>query len=184
MNEALSNRSIILPFCLTIITVRITTLPPNSYVTLGKSLAILGLLICKQGSSSLPCSESGKGLALNQHLASDPLFPPIKWVPFLGPRHSHAQQSGSVGSCCAHNPEVDGWKPSSASCFVFFLRELFCIFPEGGAKGARRGREGARWLEEMKDCSLSNPVARLSIPNENVGNPGVNFYSKKILRRK
>ena len=116
MNEALSNRSIILPFCLTIITVRITTLPPNSYVTLGKSLAILGLLICKQGSSSLPCSESGKGLALNQHLASDPLFPPIKWVPFLGPRHSHAQQSGSVGSCCAHNPEVDGWKPASASC--------------------------------------------------------------------
>ena len=94
------------------------------------------------------------------------------------------EQSGAAEACWAHNPEVDGSKPSSASCFVFFLRELFCIFPEGGAKGARRGREGARWLEEMKDCSLSNPVARLSIPNENVGNPGVNFYSKKILRRK
>ena len=82
------------------------------------------------------------------------------------------EQSGAAEACWAHNPEVDGSKPSSASCFVFFLR------------GARRGREGARWLEEMKDCSLSNPVARLSIPNENVGNPGVNFYSKKILRRK
>ena len=102
--------------CLTIITVRITTLPPISYVTLGKSLAILGLFICKQGSSFLPCSKSGKGLALNQHLASDPLFPPIKRVPFLGPHHSHAWQSGSVEACCAHNPEVDGWKPSFPSC--------------------------------------------------------------------
>ena len=57
------------------------------------------------------------------------------------------KQSGAAEACWAHNPEVDGSKPSSASCFVFFLRELFCIFPEGGAKGARggavvRGNEG------------------------------------------
>ena len=147
MNEALSKRSIILPFCLTIITVRITTLPPNSYVTLGKSLAILGLLICKQGSSSLPCCESGKGLVLNQHLASDPLFPPIKWVPFLGPHHSHAQLSGSVEGCCAHNPEVDGWKPSSASCLSSQVALVF--------KKKKKNACQSRCPKEMWVLSLS-----------------------------
>ena len=42
------------------------------------------------------------------------------------------QQSGAVGACWAHNPEVDGSKPSSANFFfskrnTFSLR--FILFP-------------------------------------------------------
>ena len=33
----------------------------------------------------------------------------------------HRQQSGAVGACWAHNPEVDGSKPSSAKNLFFFL---------------------------------------------------------------
>ena len=33
----------------------------------------------------------------------------------------HHQQSGAVGACWAHNPEVDGSKPSSAKNFFFFF---------------------------------------------------------------
>ena len=50
------------------------------------------------------------------------------------------EQSGAAEACWAHNPEVDGSKPSSASCFVFFAR--------GGA--LVRGNEGLSipWAEE------------------------------------
>ena len=37
--------------------------------------------------------------------------------------HYHpAEQRGAVEACWAHNPEVDGSKPSAASSFFFFLR--------------------------------------------------------------
>ena len=36
------------------------------------------------------------------------------------------EQSGAVGACWAHNPEVDGSKPSSAS-FSFFLYPSFFL---------------------------------------------------------
>ena len=39
------------------------------------------------------------------------------------------KQSGAVGACWAHNPEVDGSKPSSATDFFsfFFLFLCFCF---------------------------------------------------------
>ena len=36
------------------------------------------------------------------------------------PTH-HVQQSGAVGACWAHNPKVDGSKPSSAKTVVFIF---------------------------------------------------------------
>ena len=39
------------------------------------------------------------------------------------PTH-HVQQSGAVGACWAHNPKVDGSKPSSAKTVGFY----FCVF--------------------------------------------------------
>ena len=43
---------------------------------------------------------------------------------------SHHQQSGAVGACWAHNPEVDGSKPSSAkNLFFSFFSLTFSLYP-------------------------------------------------------
>ena len=42
----------------------------------------------------------------------------------------HQQQSGAVEACWAHNPEVRGSKPRSASFFIFLFHSLtnrFCF---------------------------------------------------------
>ena len=42
----------------------------------------------------------------------------------------HQEQSGAVEACWAHNPEVGGSKPLSASCFVFLTQHLiehYCL---------------------------------------------------------
>lgn len=41
----------------------------------------------------------------------------IEKYPFL----LHGEQSGAAGACWAHNPEVDGSKPSSAKLSFFFF---------------------------------------------------------------
>ena len=42
-------------------------------------------------------------------------------------RSFHAEQSGAAEACWAHNPEVDGSKPSSANCLLSGLVVLWKI---------------------------------------------------------
>ena len=44
------------------------------------------------------------------------------------PKTPNWQQSGAAEACWAHNPEVDGSKPSSANCRCFQLRRLHRVF--------------------------------------------------------
>ena len=44
------------------------------------------------------------------------------------PNQAICQQSGAAGACWAHNPEVDGSKPSSASSVFLFLLGRFLFY--------------------------------------------------------
>ena len=75
------------------------------------------------------------------------------------------QQSGAVGACWAHNPEVDGSKPSSANFFFskrnFFAKVYpFSVSPVATGSGAgleQQAEDHSRFLSQQRVGGTTQP---------------------------
>ncbi len=69
---------------------------------------------------------------------------------------SGEQQSGAAGVCWAHNPEVDGSKPSSAKCRVIDYKDTVWMLDCGSDKTTHLQTAcWPTWSTKMTEISIN-----------------------------